>query len=343
MKKIRCGLIGCGRIGCGFDDKQKGKNVITHAGSYFKNKNTELVALCDIDLLKLKKYGKKYHVDGLFTNSTNMFKNTKLDCVSICTLVDSHLYFVKEAVKFGIKGIFLEKPISYDIQTTKKIIELCKSRNIILVLNHQRRFDPYYHELKKFIHHKLGQIQLVDVYYGGGIANTGSHLFDLIRYFFGESISIYGKYSKNKSNNNHDPNIDAIIQLKNGLICNLHAIDFQKYVNFEMLIMGSLGKLRINLIANTYDAEYFKAIKIDSSGTKTLKKSPISFKKPKKSSIYIGVENLVDCIKSKKTPLSTGKDGLKSLELILASIQSCKQNKLIQIPFSNNKYKINSK
>ena len=48
MKKLKCAVIGCGRIGCGFDDNQS--NLIkTHAGSYFKNSQTNLVALCDID------------------------------------------------------------------------------------------------------------------------------------------------------------------------------------------------------------------------------------------------------------------------------------------------------
>ena len=54
MKKLNCAVIGCGRIGCGFDDNHS--NLIkTHAGSYFKNSQTNLVALCDIDKKKNRK------------------------------------------------------------------------------------------------------------------------------------------------------------------------------------------------------------------------------------------------------------------------------------------------
>ena len=53
MEKIRSAVIGCGRIGCGFDDIDN-KTIRTHAGSYFKNNETELIALCDIDKQKLK-------------------------------------------------------------------------------------------------------------------------------------------------------------------------------------------------------------------------------------------------------------------------------------------------
>lgn len=344
MKQLRCGVIGCGRIGCGFLDKSKGKTVITHAGSYFTNPKTKLVALCDIDKTKLKKYGKKYHVRGLYTRSSLMFKKEHLDCVSICTLVNSHLELLSQAVKYGVRGIFLEKPISYDIKTSKKIIEICKKNNVKLIINHQRRFDPFYHKLKKFIQKKnLGQIQLVDILYGGGIANTGSHLFDLVRYFFGNVDNVTGTLSKNTSSNKSDPNLDVSIKFKSGFTGYLHSIDFRKFVIFEMNVLGTIGRLNVNLVANKYDLEYFKPIKNSSVGFKTLVKSPINIKKPKKSAIYYGVENLVNCINLNSNPLCSGEDGYKSLELIVASIHSSKTKKRIQLPISNNNYKISSK
>src|SRR3989338_4578762 len=169
MNRLRCAVIGCGRIGCGFDDNSDG-TVRTHAGSYYKNSKTYLVALCDIDLSKLEKYGNKYKISGLYTKSFDMFKKESIDCVSICTLVETHLDLVKEAAKFGVKGIFLEKPISSTLQDAKKIIEICKKHQIVLVIDHQRRFDPFYNKIKQLIQQKkLGKIQLINVYYGSGI------------------------------------------------------------------------------------------------------------------------------------------------------------------------------
>lgn len=103
MKKLNCAVIGCGRIGCGFDDNHD--NLIkTHAGSYFKNHQTNLVALCDIDTKKLEKYAKKYNISKTYTNTTKLFKNENLDCVSICTLVSTHLKIVKEAANSGVSN-----------------------------------------------------------------------------------------------------------------------------------------------------------------------------------------------------------------------------------------------
>ena len=340
MKPLRSAVVGCGRIGCGFDDDPSTKIIRTHAGSYYNNQNTKLVALCDIDEIKLKKYGKKYQVSGLYTNSSEMFNKEQIDCVSICTLVESHLDLVKEAAKYDVKGIFLEKPISNSISNAKKIIEICKTHNISLIIDHQRRFIPAYHSVKKFIRTgKLGNIELVNVYYGSGIANTGSHLFDMLRLLFDEVTSLKANFSKNKSLNPNDPNVDAIIQFVNNTFCKINALDYRNYGVLEMDIFGTLGRIRLDLSAN--DIEYFN-ISSDSLVYKHLVKSILKTKKSSKSPIQLGLINLLHSIKTQKEPLSTGYDGYKSLELIIASLISSKHNKEITLPILKNNYKITS-
>ena len=80
MKKLNCAIIGCGNIGCSFDDYSK--IIKTHAGGYFHNSNTKLLALCDIDKNKLKKYGKKYQINKLYTDPTQLFSNNAIDILS---------------------------------------------------------------------------------------------------------------------------------------------------------------------------------------------------------------------------------------------------------------------
>src|SRR5690242_10530221 len=128
MRQLRCAVIGCGRIGCGFDDPPNDKTVKTHAGSYFINPVTKLVALCDIDKKKLKKYGIKYNIRSLYSSSEEMFRKESLDCVSICTLANDHLNLVKQAADYGIRGIFLEKPMSDTLENARKIIQVCNKK-----------------------------------------------------------------------------------------------------------------------------------------------------------------------------------------------------------------------
>ncbi len=258
MKQLSCGIIGCGRIGCAFDESDG--IIKTHAGAYTKNPLTKLVSICDIDKNKVKKYGEKFNVKNLYTNSAEMLKNERLDCVSICTLIDSHLGLIKEASKYNIPGIFLEKPMSNSIKNTKEIIDICKKKNITLVIDHQRRFDPFYHSIKKFISQKnMGSVKFVHVYYGGGIVNTGTHIFDVLRLFFGECGSIKSTQSKNMSGNKLDPNLDIILEFVTGVVCYINAVDIRNYNILEMDIIGTRGRLMLNLASDTVN--YFQVSK----------------------------------------------------------------------------------
>jgi len=341
LRKIQSAVIGCGRIGCGFDDAPHNKIIMTHAGSYYNNPNTDLVALCDIDKSKLIKYGKKYSVSKLFDNPNDLFGKVDLDCVSICTRADSHLNLVKIAAKNGIKAIFLEKPIGNSLQNSSKIIEICKKNKIKLLIDHQRRFDPFFLHLKNFINNKIGKIQTVNVIYGGGIVNTGTHIIDLLRYFFGEISFVNASFSQNPSCNPSDPNVDGKIVFKNKVTCFLHALDLNHYGFLEMQIFGMNSVLKINLINN--DIEYQLVSKKPSLAYKTLEIKDLNIKKSNKSPILLGVENLVNTISNKSTPLCTGQDGLKSLEGVISLIKSAKSGKIIRIPLKITNYEISSK
>ncbi len=340
MKTFHCAVIGCGRIGCGFDDFPYGKKPKTHAGSYFAHPKTTLTALCDVDKSKLIKYGKKFGVKNLYCNSKEMYKNENIDVVSICTHVETHLKLVSEAVHNQVKAIFLEKPISNNLKNAEKIIKICKDNNVILSVNHYRRFDFFYQNIKKIIDKgKLGDIKFVHSFYGGGIANTGSHLFDLLRFLFGDVKVVNANYSHNISPNKLDPNLDCSIEFKNKIHCTLNSLDLTHFGILEMDILGSKGRLKIDILNEK--VLYYKIQHSNFLVYKNLVPSKIQIQHSKFSPMYMGVNNLSNSIHKKNKTLSTGDDALKSLELIISSITSAKSIKKINLPLRSN-YIINS-
>jgi predicted dehydrogenase len=339
--KFRCGLIGLGRIGCGFDDDSK--SIKTHAGAYSSNPKTDLVAICDIDKQKLEKYGNKYGIDRRYTDLESMLEREKLDLLSICTLSDSHLKIVEKAVKHNIKGIFLEKPISDSLESASKIVKLCRDAKIKLQIDHQRRFDPFYQEIKKLLKtDPFIKIQNVNIYYGGGISNTGSHLFDLIRLFFGDIAWVEGCFAKNALENPNDPNIDGKIVCKNDISCYLHSVNFNNYRLFELDVLGSNGRLKIDLTKST--AEYF-TVKEIKNGQIYKALTPSEFVHATRTdAIVLGLEDLCESIENNREPLCSGEDGRASLEITMALLNSANQNcSRINLPLTTNTYKILSK
>ena len=336
---FKCAVIGCGRIGCSFDDNSK--LTRTHAGAYSKCKKTELISLCDIDKNKLQKYGKKYKVSRLYSDYKLMFKENKFDIISICTHASNHHEIVGQAVKNGVSGIFIEKPFSNNLENALKIAKLCKKHKIKLVIDYQREYIPIYHKLKDYLESKkIGIIQKVIVHYGGGIANTGSHIFDNLLLLFGPAKNITSKLSPNKSNNKLDPNIDLVIEFKNKVTCIFNALDVSKYGILEMDVFGTKGRLRINMVKHM--AQHFQVSRKGLVYNELKKAEKISARKENEP-ILRALEDLVKSIEKNLEPISSIKQGIESLELIIGAVISKNQNKMSTLPIKNTKFKISSK
>ena len=331
--KYQSAVIGLGRIGCGFDDILKIKNVQTHVGAHLKTKNTNLLAICDKDKSKLKKYGAKYKVKNSYQNYKEMLSKHHFDFISIATLADTHLEIIEEISKYKVKGIFLEKPISNSLKNSNRIVEICKKNNIKLQIDHQRRFDSLYMNLKKIIK-KNGEIQRVNIIYGAGISNTGTHVIDLLRFFFGNIIQVEGKFSHNSSNNSKDPNIDGIILFQKSVIVNLTTLNNNNYGLLEMDIFGKNSRIKIDLAKSTF--EYFSILKDSSIVYRNLKKNNILLTKSK-SPITEGLRDLIKARKNNTIPLCSGIEGYHAIEGVLALLVSAKNNgKKIKMPLKSN-------
>lgn len=344
--KYKAAIIGCGRIGCGFDDDPKRKYVATHAGAYTNTKETELIALVDKDKKLLNKYKKKFNVPSIYTDYVEMLKQEKPDIISICTWNNTHYNIVKKAVEYEVKAIFCEKPIANKLDDAKEMVKLCKKHKVVLMIDHQRRFCKFHQALKKMIDDgKLGQIQQVSFYYTAGIANSGSHMFDLLRFFFGDADWVCATKSKNLSPNNIDPNYDGMIRFNNGIFSTIQACDVKKFLIFDMDMIGSDARFKLTHSGFDYEYEIVKNSH-QFSGYKELYtsgKNPID-KKIIRQPMLDGVKHLVKCLKNKEEPISSGEDGLKSLELICAFHESAKKDGAkINLPLKSTSIEIKSR
>jgi len=342
----KAAIIGCGRIGCGFDDDPKRKYIATHAGAYTVVKNTNLVALVDRDGEILNKYKKKFNVPAIYTDYIEMLKQEKPDIVSICTWNDTHYEITKIAVKYGVKAIFCEKPITSKLKDAKEMIKFCNKNKVVLMIDHQRRFCKFHQTVKKMIDDgKLGEIQQVSFYYTAGIANSGSHMFDLLRFFFGDVEWVYSTKSKNPSPNQKDPNFDGMLKFKNEIFCTIQACDVNKFLIFDMDIIGSTGRLKLTHSGFDYEYDIIKNSH-QFSGYRELytsQKNPIN-KNIVREPMLSGVKHLVDCLKKNIKPISSGEDGLKSLELICAFHESANNNgEKINLPLKTTSIEIKSR
>ncbi|MBL0059843.1 MAG: Gfo/Idh/MocA family oxidoreductase [Elusimicrobia bacterium] len=319
----RAAVIGCGRIGCGFDDDPERGYVSTHAGAYRRTPGVELVALVDVDRDKRERYGKKFNVAALYPNDETLFDREKLDIVSICTWNDTHRAMVERAARAGVKAIFCEKPLSNSLADADAILRICREKNILLMVDHQRRFDRFHREAAAFVRGGgLGRLQQVTAYYTAGVANTGTHLFDFLRFCLGEVDWVQGIESRIAAPNASDPNIDGWLSFKNGPLVAIQALDVRAYTIFEFNFLGESGRFRIT--SHGFDSS-FEA----STGSKRF--PGLRDLSPAPSPVDAGggrefmlqaMAHLVECLDKGQAPVSGGEDGRRAMEIICALRES---------------------
>lgn len=317
--KLRAGIVGCGRIGCGFDDDPRRKYVSTHARAYLCTAGVELAALCDTDHEKRKRHGAKFGVSALYSDYACMLQCEHLDLVSVCTASSSHLEVVRAAVASGVRGIFCEKPIADSVEAADEMIRLCAANDVALLVDHQRRFDPMHQRLAKFVRDGgMGQLQQVTCYYTAGIANTGTHLFDLLRLYAGEIAWAEGRVSACASHSAADPNINGWFGLSCGALAAIQACDVSAYTIFEMNLLGTKGRLRIG--SHGFRAEFEEARESERySGYRELFPALVPVEGEfTQELLSLGVRHLMECVQKSAAPVSSGEDGRAALEIICA-------------------------
>ena len=344
MRVYKIGLIGCGRIGTLLEeDKLRGKPC-THTGGFNALSNAKMVAGCDIDSSRLKKFGARWNVDRLYKDYKAMLRHEELDIVCIATWTSLHAKMVIDAAKFGVRSIFCEKPIALDTKDARRMVNICKSKNISLIINHERRWDSYYQKAHQIIKSgKIGKVrtiignalsskprkQLTRTSGGGALFHDGTHLADLLLYFGGSVEWVSGYDVRPFGKKYIEGTACGMIGFKSGAIGFIEGGGARKYFNFELDIQGSEGRL---LIGNNAHKLYLAKKSKRFTGFQELQQ--VCFPEPKKvtSPFEGGARETLKCLRTGKDGISSGTDGLKALELIFAIYRSAQlQGKRIKL------------
>ena len=334
MRIYKIGLVGCGRIGTLLEeDKLRGKPC-THAGGFNVLSNAQMVAGCDINSSRLKKFGTRWGVDRLYEDYQEMLQQEKLDVVCIATWTNLHASMVMHAAESGVKAIFCEKPIALNPRDARQMVGFCKRKNISLIINHERRWDSYYQKAHQIIQTgKIGEIrtiignalswkprkQPIRTYGGGAFFHDGTHLTDLLLYFGGPVKWVSGHDIRPHGKKHIEETACGMIAFKNGAMGFLEGGGARKYFNFELDIQGSEGRL---LLGNNGRKLYLTKKSKRFTGFKELEQAP--FPEPKRiTSPFEGAaRETLKCLRTGKDGISSGTDGLKALEIIFAVYRS---------------------
>ena len=76
----------------------------------------------------------------------------KVDAVCVAVPTEFHFPIIKEIIKYNNKiSILVEKPLAYNLEQCKQILELANQKNVKIHVGHIERFNPIVLKIKDLI------------------------------------------------------------------------------------------------------------------------------------------------------------------------------------------------
>ena len=234
MDRIKAAFVGCGGI-CNF-----------HLSHLVQFDDVDYVGFMDIRPERAREKAAQVGGAPVFDNYCQMLDEAKPDVLYICVPPDQHGTIEFEAIKRKIHFL-VEKPMALSMELATKIRDAAAEAGIITAVGFQDRYLDVIEKTREFL--KGRQVGLVDgawlggipgVYWwptyatsGGQIVEQNIHLFDQLRFLFGEPETVFcaaGKGIVDESYNMPGYNVDdyssATIKFKNGVVANLFTSDY---------------------------------------------------------------------------------------------------------------------
>ena len=344
MKKINISIVGTGLMG------------LQHIKAISKSKKANLHSIVDISD-NAKKLSNKYKIP-LYSDVSSLLKSNQLDAVIVATPNQLH---EKHTISFLKKKIpvLLEKPISDNIKSAKKIIISSKKNKTPLLIGYHRRHNAIVSKVKTIIRSgKLGNIVSANVlcwlykhkeYFketwrisrgGGPLGINLVHDIDMICYLLG-SIRYVQAFTTNKTRK-HKVEDTATVSLifESGALCTLNISDtIVAPWSYELtagenpaypvtnqsayMIGGTKGSIQFP------NLKYWFYKKERSWWNKIFLKSDIN--KKDDNTLVNQIDHFSDVVLKKVKPKVNGSDGLNSLKIFAAITKSAKTGKVLRV------------
>ncbi|MFZ1343900.1 Gfo/Idh/MocA family protein [Thiothrix eikelboomii] len=339
-RKLRIAIVGCGRIA---------KN---HFGSLDKHAdNFELVAVCDTNPAHSTPYANQYDVPA-YTSMEAMLVQHKPDLVSLCTPSGIHADQAALAAKHGVH-VITEKPMATRWSDGVRMVKACDEAGVRLFVVKQNRRNTTLQLLKRAVEEKrFGKIHMVHLnvfwtrpqaYYdqakwrgtwefdGGAFMNQASHYVDLLDWLIGPVDKVQAMMSTTRDIEVEDTGV-LNVRWRNGALGSMSVtmLTYPQNLEGSITILGEKGTVRIGGVAvNDIQLWQFDEPRDYDAQTQNANYETTSvygFGHP----LYY--KNVVDVMRGVAEPETDGREGLKSLEMLIAAYLSARDGKTISLP-----------
>ncbi|MDR7051306.1 UDP-N-acetyl-2-amino-2-deoxyglucuronate dehydrogenase [Duganella sp. 3397] len=340
-RKLRFALVGCGRI------------ARNHFGALAQHADRcELVAVCDVDAAALDCAATDTGAVP-FDNLDHMLARSDIDACIITTPSGLH---PDQAVRVARAGrhVITEKPMATRWEDAKRMVGACDAAGVRMFVVKQNRRNATLQLLKRAVDQKrFGRIYMVNLnvfwtrpqsYYnsapwrgtwefdGGAFMNQASHYVDLLDWIIGPIESLQA-YTATLARDIEVEDTGVIsLRWRNGALgsMNVTMLAYPHNLEGSITILGETGTARIGGVAVNEVQQWDFAVPHDDDA----KVQQASYET---ASVYgfghpLYYDNVVKVLRGEAEPETDGREGLKSLEVLIAAYRSARDGRRVALP-----------
>lgn len=340
--KIRFALVGCGRI--------SGKHIEALAEHH---ERAELVAVCDTNARLLSETSDRLDVPG-FRSLSALLAGSDADVVILCTPSGMH---AEQGIQIAAAGrhVITEKPMATRWADAKQLVRACDQAGVRLFVVKQNRRNATLQLVKHAIEKKrFGRIYMANLnvywsrpqeYYdsakwrgtwefdGGALMNQASHYIDLLDWLIGPVDSVHAFTATLARNIQVEDTGVANIRWRNGALgsVNVTMLTYPQNLEGSLTILGEKGTVRVGGVA-VNEIQHWDFADPDPEDDARVERASYET-----TSVYgfghpLYYDNVISTLRGEAEPETDGREGLRSLELLIGLYQSARDRTVISLP-----------
>ncbi|MGZ5037427.1 MAG: Gfo/Idh/MocA family protein [Usitatibacter sp.] len=340
-RKLRFALVGCGRI------------AANHFAAIEKHgARAELVDVCDTDQAALAKAVERTGARG-HASFAELLRESAADIVVLSTPSGLHPAQAIEAAQAG-RHVMTEKPMATRWKDGLRMVRACDEARVRLFVVKQNRRNATLQLLKRAIEkRRFGRIFMVNInvfwsrpqeYYdsapwrgtwefdGGAFMNQASHYVDLLDWLIGPIESIQAYTATLARNIEVEDSGVLNVRWRSGALgsMNVTMLTYPKNLEGSITVLGEKGTVRIGGVA-VNEIQHWEFAEPDPDDEK------IKSASYETTSVYgfghpLYYDNVIKVLRGEAEPDTDGREGLKSLETLIAIYLSARDGKRVPLP-----------
>ena len=239
-------LIGCGDIAGGFDERGDQETVKSHAGAFTKDLRFSLDACVEPNAKRRAEFMAHWGINKGYEDVESCIASEgRFDVVSVCVPTGIHGRVLVDLLPTQPRFVFCEKPLTGEVEYSKRIVEAYEAQSVPLAVNYTRRWDPRISALRdELASGNWGELQGVTGLYAKGLLNCGSHFFDILHFLIGP-LTPRVLLHRVDDGRIEDPTLSVFLETSTGAPVTLIGTKHQNFFLFEITLLMGVGQLSI--------------------------------------------------------------------------------------------------